>query len=96
MLLIDTHFILFCITMSMCLSLEALLTWVSSARSDKEVKRGDHAVWDVDKHGNIGQRERGGGFSAKYCYDTVFGPELGNKSVYESIAQPMIMPALEV
>ena len=77
---------------------------VSCPRSEKEHARGDHIVWGIDERRNIGQYERGAGagaggmgkFVPKYRYDTVFGPEAGNRAVYEAVAQPLILPALEV
>ena len=53
-------------------------------------------MWGIDEQRNIGQYDRTGKFLPKYHYDTVFGPRSGNRDIYESVAQPLIMPALEV
>ena len=53
-------------------------------------------MWGIDEQRNIGQYDRTGKFLPKYHYDTVFGPRSGNRDIYESVAQPLILPALEV
>ena len=44
----------------------------------------------------MGQFDRAGKFLAKYRYDTVFGPEAANRSVFETVGLPLILPAMEV
>ena len=53
-------------------------------------------MWGIDEQRNIGQYDRTGKFLPKYHYDTVFGPRSGNRDIYESVAQPLVLPALEV
>ncbi len=53
------------------------MLWLSCvACSDKEVSRGEHALWGIDAQQNVGQF-KDGAFVPRFHYDLVFGPEVG-------------------
>jgi hypothetical protein len=55
---------------------------VCAACSDKEISRGEHALWGIDAQQNVGQF-KDGAFVPRFHYDLVFGPEVGRCLGYQ-------------